>query len=123
MSSRAASAGLIGWVLVVGAAWLEVVWPLLLSASNGGERLDYAAAGVSIAAIGLAIFTIALRYLPLGTAYSLWAGLGTAGVAVAGVVVFGDAMDLVRAGCLALIIGGVIGLALTDRPAQREGAP
>jgi len=58
------------------------------------------------------MLALALRWLPVGTAYAVWVGIGTVGVAIAGIFAFGDAATLPRVACLALILGGVVGLKL-----------
>ena len=59
-----------------------------------------------------AFLSVALRRLPLGTAYAVWTGIGTVGTFIMGVVLFRDSVSLPQAGCIALILIGIIGLKL-----------
>ncbi|MEG3789530.1 multidrug efflux SMR transporter [Lysobacter sp. CCNWLW3] len=100
------------WALLVGAGLLEIVWAIALKHSEGFSRLWPSAIGVSAAIASLAMLTLSLRWLPVGTAYAVWVGIGTVGVAIAGILAFGEAATAARLLCLALIVGGVIGLKL-----------
>jgi quaternary ammonium compound-resistance protein SugE len=66
-----------------------------------------AALGLSLVFIGLS-----LKSVPFGTAYAVWTGIGAAGAVVAGMLLFQEPVDIVRIGCLALILAGVVGLRL-----------
>lgn len=102
------------WVILVAAAVLEVVWALALKQADGFTRVAWAALGV-VAAIGsLALLVLALRDLPVGTAYAVWTGLGAVGVALAGIVLFSESASAARLGCLALVAAGVAGLRLLE---------
>ena len=57
---------------------------------------------------------IALKALPVGTAYAVWTGIGTVGTAILGIVLFGDAATAVRLGCIGLIVAGILGLKLVS---------
>ncbi|XVV03578.1 DMT family transporter [Actinosynnema sp. CA-248983] len=98
------------WLLLVAAALLEVVWATALERSAGFTRPWPTALGVVTAATSFALLTLALKHLPLGTAYAVWVGLGAVGVAAVGILVLGESASPARLACLALIIVGVIGL-------------
>ncbi|RDZ27597.1 QacE family quaternary ammonium compound efflux SMR transporter [Lysobacter silvisoli] len=98
------------WSLLVGAGLLEIVWAIALKQSEGFERLWPSVIGLGAAVLSFAMLALALKWLPVGTAYAVWVGIGTVGVAVAGIVAFGEPANALRLGCLALIVGGVIGL-------------
>lgn len=108
------------WCLVLLAAGLEVVWALAIAAAGGLARPAWALAGFVVAIISLAMLTLALRTLPLGSAYAVWVGLGAVGVAIAGVALLGESVTPLQASCLALVVAGAIGLAVTDSPTGRR---
>ncbi|MFI0421862.1 DMT family transporter [Spongiactinospora sp. 9N601] len=102
------------WLLLIGAALLEVVWALALDRSDGFTRFVPAAIGVTGAVLSFAMLTFALRDLPTGTAYAVWVGLGAVGVAVAGILALGESASPARLACLFLILAGVVGLKLAE---------
>lgn len=102
------------WILLVGAALLEVVWAVALKQADGFTRFWPSAVGVTAAVASLVMLTTALRSLPVGTAYAVWVGLGAFGVALTGIVALGESASLLRLGALALILVGVIGLRLVE---------
>lgn len=104
----------LAWTLLIGAGALEVVWAIALKQSEGFSRLVPSIVGIAAAVVSFAMLALALRWLPVGTAYAVWVGIGTVGVALAGIVAFGDAATAPRLACLALIVGGVIGLKLIE---------
>jgi quaternary ammonium compound-resistance protein SugE len=100
------------WVILVLAGLLEVCWAVGLKYSAGFTRLWPTVATVSAMVASLALLGIALRTLPLGTAYAVWTGIGTIGTVFAGIMLFGEAASLVRLLCVSLILFGIIGLKL-----------
>jgi quaternary ammonium compound-resistance protein SugE len=102
------------WVILLAAAALEVTWALALKEADGFTRAAPAALGVVTAVGSLALLVIALRDLPVGTAYAVWTGLGAVGVALAGIVLFGESASVERLACLALVFAGVAGLRWLD---------
>ena len=101
-----------GWLSLMMAGALEIVWILALKYSDGFTRLIPSL--VMLAAIGLsfALLGLSLKSVPFGTAYAVWTGIGAAGAVIAGVMLFGEPADLGRIGCLVLIVTGTIGLRL-----------
>lgn len=104
---RGASAA---WAVLVVAALLEMVWALALRRAEGFTRLWPSVLGITVAVASFALLTLALRSLPVGTAYAVWVGIGAVGVAVSGMVVLGESASPARIGFLALILVGVAGL-------------
>lgn len=102
------------WCLVLLAAGLEVMWALALTEADGTAHAGWTAVGITVAVTSLIILTLALRALPLSSAYTTWIGVGAVGVALAGVVFLEEPLTPLRTGCLGLIIAGVIGVAVTD---------
>ncbi|HZX77452.1 multidrug efflux SMR transporter [Lysobacter sp.] len=107
-------ATVLAWILLVGAGLLEVVWAIALKQSEGFSRLAPSVVGIVAAVTSFVMLAIALRWLPVGTAYAVWVGIGAAGVALAGIVALGDSASAARLGCVALIVAGVVGLKLIE---------
>lgn len=102
------------WVYLFIAGLFEVIWAVGLKYTNGFTRLwptlgTLAAMGVSLGLLGLA-----LRSLPLGTAYAIWTGIGTVGTVIIGVMIFQESTDALRLACIGLIVAGIIGLKLVS---------
>ncbi|WP_131736325.1 DMT family transporter [Actinomadura roseirufa] len=98
------------WVFLVIAAFMELVWATALKQSDGFTRLWPSLIGLSVALLSVVVLSLSLRDLPVGTAYAVWVGLGSLGVAVTGMIVLGESVTVPRVACLALILIGVIGL-------------
>lgn len=102
------------WLLLAAAGLLEVAWAVGMKYTGGLSRplptlLVFAVAIASFALLGLAMKT-----LPVGTAYAVWVGIGAAGAAALGIVLFDEPATLARIGCVLLIVAGVLGLKLVD---------
>jgi quaternary ammonium compound-resistance protein SugE len=101
------------WFLLALAGLLEIVWATALDRSEGFTRPWPAAVTVVGLAGSMALLGLALRDLPLGTAYAVWVGIGATGTALVGMAWLGEPVSLVRLGFVAMIVGGVVGLRLT----------
>lgn len=102
------------WALLVLAGLLEIVWALALKRADGLTRFWPSLIGVSVAMLSLLLLGLALRHLPVGTAYAVWVGIGAFGVAAFGTLVLGETMSLAKLLCLALIGAGVAGLRIVE---------
>lgn len=102
------------WVLLVLAGLLEIVWATAVKESNGFSRLWPTAIAVGGAAASFTLLAVALRSLPVGTAYAVWVGIGALGVTAAGIVAYGEPASPARAAFLLLILVGVAGLRALD---------
>lgn len=102
------------WLLLVAAGLLEIVWATALKQSGGLARPVPAAVAIVAAVVSFGLLAAALARLPVGTAYAVWVGIGAAGVAIAGVVAFGDDATVARLAFVALIVVGVVGLRLSE---------
>lgn len=100
------------WGILVAAGLLEVGWSSALKRADGLRRPGWAAAGAALALASLVLLALALRDLPVGTAYAVWVGIGTVGVTVTGIVAFGDRASPARLLSLAAIVAGIAGLKL-----------
>jgi len=100
------------WIALVLAGLLEVAWALGIKYSDGFTRLWPTLAMMAALALSFLLFSLSLKGVPFGTAYAIWAGLGACGVAVAGMVLFGEPANILRLACLTLIVTGMVGLKL-----------
>ena len=100
------------WILLLLAGLLEIGWALGLKHTDGFTRPLPTALTVACMAASLALLGLALRSLPLGTAYALWTGIGTVGTVLVGIVALGEAASPARLACLGLIVAGIVGLKL-----------
>jgi quaternary ammonium compound-resistance protein SugE len=98
------------WFYLFVAGLLEVGWAVGLKYTEGFTRLWPTIATAAAMVASLAFLGLALRVLPLGTAYAVWTGIGTAGTVVLGILLFGEPAEPLRLGCIALIVAGVVGL-------------
>jgi quaternary ammonium compound-resistance protein SugE len=101
------------WVLLVIAGLLEIGFALSLKASDGFSKLWPSVGFVVFAIASLGLLNLALKTLPIGTAYAVWTGIGAAGTALLGIVVFNEPLLASRLAFIGLIVAGVIGLQLT----------
>jgi quaternary ammonium compound-resistance protein SugE len=102
------------WIYLLIAGLFEIGWAISLKYAQGFTRL-----GPSVATIGLMIFSFAflsraLRTLPVGTAYTIWTGIGAVGTVVLGMVLFQEPIEVRRLTCIGLIVIGVVGLKLVS---------
>jgi quaternary ammonium compound-resistance protein SugE len=102
------------WLLLTGAGLLEIIWAIALKQAGGFTRFWPSVIGIVSAIISFVMLSLALKQLPVGTAYAVWVGIGALGVALAGIVAFGESASPMRLGLLALILIGVIGLKLVE---------
>jgi len=100
------------WVLLFLAGLFEVGWAVGLKYSDGFTRLWPSLGTLACMVVSLGLLGLALRALPLGTAYAVWTGIGTVGTALLGMALFQDSADLVRLACIGLIVVGIVGLYL-----------
>ena len=96
------------WLLLLAAGLFEVGWAVGLKYTDGFTRLYPSLLTAASMAISVILLAMAVRELPLGTAYAVWTGIGAAGTFILGVAVFGDALNWGRALGVAMIIGGVV---------------
>ncbi len=101
------------WFLVFVSGLLEVGWAIGLKASAGLTRPLPTALTIAGMLASFALLSIAVRQLPIGTAYAVWVGIGAVGTAVLGMLIYNEPASALRLGCLALVIAGIIGLQAT----------
>jgi len=101
------------WIILFLAGILEIGWAIGLKYTEGFTKLmPTVLTGASMVA-SVVLLGIAVRTLPLGTAYAVWTGIGTVGTVILGIVLLAEPATAVRLGCIALIIAGIAGLKLT----------
>ena len=98
------------WILLVVAGLLETAMAVALKASAGFSRPLPSALFLVFGGASFGLLSVALRSLPVGTAYAVWTGMGAAGTALVGIVYLGEPATALRLACIALIVAGVIGL-------------
>lgn len=101
------------WLILVIAGLLETAWALLLKLSEGFSRPGPTVAFVICLILSMYLLSVALKSLPVGSAYAVWTGIGAAGTAIVGMLWLGESKDLLRILSLLLLIAGIIGLQLT----------
>ncbi|EWY37018.1 multidrug transporter [Skermanella stibiiresistens SB22] len=94
----------------------EIGWALGLKQTAGFTRVVPSVLTIGAMAISLGLLGLALRTLPLGTAYAIWTGIGTLGTVAAGILLHGEPATALRLGCVALIVTGIVGLKLASSP-------
>ena len=98
------------WIILFCAGLFEVGWAVGLKYTDGFTRPLPTALTVAAMAISLGLLGLAMKELPLGTAYAIWTGVGAVGTVIAGIILFGESMALIRLASVALIVTGLIGL-------------
>src|SRR6187549_2872138 len=105
------------WLILLVAGLFEVGWAVGLKYTEGFTRPWPSLATLVALIASVLLLAIAVRHLPLGTAYAVWTGIGTVGTVIVGIAVFGESAAVLRLLCLAAIVGGIIGLKLVSTPA------
>lgn len=100
------------WMILVLAGLFEVAWAVGLKYTEGFTRLWPTVLTIAAMAASLSLLGLALRHLPLGTAYAVWTGIGTLGTVILGVWLFGESTAVLRLLCIGLIVAGIVGLKL-----------
>ena len=98
------------WVYLAIAGLFEVGWAIGLKYTHGFTRLVPTTLTLASMVVSLGLLGLALKSLPVGTAYAVWTGVGTVGTALVGIAVFGEAATLARLACIGLIVAGIGGL-------------
>lgn len=102
------------WVLLFLAGLLEVGWAIGLKYTDGFTRLvPTVLTGIALLA-SMVLLGLAVKSLPLGTAYAVWTGIGAVGTALLGILLLGESADPLRLASIALILAGIVGLKLAS---------
>ncbi|MGE6740088.1 quaternary ammonium compound efflux SMR transporter SugE [Allorhizobium pseudoryzae] len=102
------------WFYLIIAGLLETGWAIGLKYTEGFSRLLPSVLTIGCMMISIGLLGLAIRDLPVGTAYAIWTGIGTTGAVIFGMILFGDPATLPRLFCIALILAGIIGLKLAS---------
>ncbi len=102
------------WIVLFVAGLLEIGWAVGLKYTEGFSRLGPTVATAVALVLSMALLGLAMRTLPLGTAYAVWTGIGTVGTAALGILLFGEAATPARLLCIGLIVTGILGLKLSS---------
>jgi quaternary ammonium compound-resistance protein SugE len=100
------------WLILAVAGLFEIGWAIGLKYTEGFTRLWPTLGTVASMIVSLGLLGLALRTLPVGTAYAVWTGVGTIGTALLGIALFNESADLLRLACIGLIVAGILGLKL-----------
>ncbi|HBZ94094.1 MAG TPA: quaternary ammonium compound-resistance protein SugE [Pseudomonas sp.] len=101
------------WIILFFAGLFEVGWAVGLKYTDGFSKPLPTALTVAAMAISLGLLGLAMKELPLGTAYAIWTGVGAVGTVIAGIILFGESMALLRLASVAMIVCGLVGLKLS----------
>lgn len=101
------------WAILITAGLLEVVWAIGLKYTDGFTRLWPTVATVSAMVLSVWLLGIAMKSLPVGTAYAVWVGIGAIGTAIFGIILFAESANTGRLLSLLLIFAGIVGLKLS----------
>ena len=102
------------WIMLLTAGLLEIAWAISLKEAGGWTRFWPSVFAAGSAILSFVMLSYALKTLPVGTAYAIWVGIGAAGVALMGIVLFDENASLPRLLCIGLIVTGVVGLKLNE---------
>lgn len=98
------------WILLVVAGLLEVIWAVGMKYTDGFTRWLPGSIVLGAAVLSFWLLALAMKALPVGTAYAVWVGIGAVGASVCGVLFFREPATAARMACLLLIVTGVVGL-------------
>lgn len=102
------------WVYLVLAGIFECGWVIGIKYTNGFTKPIASMLTITAVLISLWLLSLAMKTIPIGTAYAIWAGIGTVGVSLLGILLFNESKDVVRIICLFFIIAGIVGLKLVS---------
>lgn len=100
------------WIILFLAGLLEIGWAISMKHSEGFTKPLASVITVALIVLSLIMLNFAMKTLPVGTAYGVWAGIGTVGTAVVGILAFHEPANLPRLACIACIVVGIVGLRL-----------
>ena len=100
------------WAILFVAGLMEIGWAIGLKYTEGFSRLLPSILTLACMAGSIVLLGVAVKTLPIGTAYAVWTGIGAVGTAVLGIILFGDPATALRLACIGLIVAGIAGLKL-----------
>ncbi|HAE78120.1 quaternary ammonium compound efflux SMR transporter SugE [Morganella morganii] len=102
------------WILLITAGLFEIVWAFTMKQSEGFTKLGPSVITIIAMLISFGLLAMAMRALPLGTAYTIWTGIGAIGAFIVGIVVLGEPANLMRIVAGVLIISGLVMMKLAS---------
>lgn len=102
------------WIILFFAGLSEIGWAVGLKYTDGFTRLVPSVLTITCMVVSILLLGLALKTLPLGTAYAIWTGIGTVGTAILGIYLFGESANAIRLACIGLIVSGIVGLKLVS---------
>jgi quaternary ammonium compound-resistance protein SugE len=100
------------WTILFVAGLMEIGWAIGLKYTEGFSRLLPSALTLACMLASIILLGLAVKTLPIGTAYAVWTGIGAVGTAILGIILFGDPATALRLACIGLIVAGIVGLKL-----------
>ncbi len=111
------------WFILIIAGMFETVWAIALKYSEGFTKLWPSVLTAVAMALSVYLLAVALKSLPLGTAYTIWTGIGAVGTVIYGIMVFGESKDFLKILFVLMIVGGIVGLrSITKETPPKEMA-
>ena len=104
------------WLFLIIAGVFEIIWATGLKYTEGFTRLWPSMGTLAAMAVSMVLLAQALKTIPVGTGYAIWTGIGAAGTAVMGIVLFGESRQVLRLLCIGLIVAGIVGLKFSSEP-------
>jgi quaternary ammonium compound-resistance protein SugE len=101
------------WVYLIVAGFFEIGWATGLKYTEGFTRLWPSVWTAASMALSVWLLAVALKTIPVGTGYAVWTGIGAAGTALAGMVLFGESREFIRIASIVVILAGILGLKLS----------
>ena len=105
------------WVYLIVAGMFECGWAIGIKYTDGFTKLGPSVLTIMAMAISFWFLSMAMKTIPVGTAYAIWTGIGAVGVAILGMLLLDESRDVMRIFCLLLIVSGIVGLKLLSSPA------
>jgi quaternary ammonium compound-resistance protein SugE len=102
--------GRMAWIILFIAGLMEIGWAIGLKYTDGFTKLWPTVLTVACMTGSILLLGLALKWLPVGTAYAVWTGIGTVGVALLGIFLFNEPASVIRLGCIGMIVAGIAGL-------------
>jgi quaternary ammonium compound-resistance protein SugE len=100
------------WLILFIAGLMEVVWAAGLKYTDGFSKFWPSVVTIAAMTGSIVLLSHAMKTIPIGTAYAIWTGIGASGVAIFGMLMFGEPRNALRVGCILLIVVGIVGLKL-----------
>ena len=101
------------WICLLIAGLLEIVWLFTMKFSENFTKMKWSVVTAVAMIASFALLSFALKTIPTGTAYAIWTGVGAAGAAIVGILIFNESRDVWRLVSIALIVAGIVGLKLS----------